>query len=225
MPDECRLIAIVFRADIANLKCGYASGMLIDLHRTFSVPQDSSESGDGADWAVYFDQRRGQKNWRELHAASLSIVLGEAGIGKTAEFELEVDRLTRQDEAAFFAPLNQLTDTASWVLAMADRQSAYDAWVASDKVGYFFLDAVDEARLRSHADFEKALAVIQQALGPHLARVRIAISSRITDWSIPAVRAAVERRITIPLRRSLAAQETTYETDAEGDASTVSAPT
>jgi hypothetical protein len=196
--------------------------MLIDLLRTFSLSEDLDRTGNEEDWALYFGQHRGRRTWNDLHAVPLSIVIGEAGIGKTSEFTMEVDRLAGKGEAAFLLSLNQLTDTDSWQLVMTGQQLAYDNWVASSQVGYFFLDAVDEARLRSHADFEKALAVVQRTLEPHFHRVRIAISSRVTDWSVPAVQTAVDRRIASPLSRSLRAQEAVIETDAGGNATTVS---
>lgn len=196
--------------------------MLINLLRTFSLLEDLDRSGYEEDWALYFGQHRGRTTWSDLHAVPLSIVIGEAGIGKTSEFAMEVDRLVDKGEAAFLLPLNQLTDTDSWQLVMTEKQPCYDNWVASSQVGYFFLDAVDEARLRSHADFEKALAVVQRTLEPHFHRVRIAISSRVTDWSVPAVQTAVDRRITSPLARSLRAREAVIETDTEVDATTVS---
>ncbi len=135
---------------------------------------------------------------------------------------MEVDRLADQGEAAFLLPLNQLTDPDSWQLVMTGKQPSYDNWVASSQVGYFFLDAVDESRLRSHADFERALAVVQRTLEPHFHRVRIAISSRVTDWSVPAVQTAIDRRIASPLARSLKVREAVIETDAQVDATTVS---
>lgn len=202
--------------------------MHIELHRTFSIPNESSRNDtedEQEDWAFYFRHDRGHKTWSDLHATEVSIVIGEAGIGKTTEFELEVARLTKRGEAAFFLPLNQLTDRDSWQLAIAGQQSAYGSWVASNQIGYFFLDAVDEARLRSHADFEKALALVQRALEPHLSRIRIAISSRITDWSVPAVQAAVERRITAPLVRSLSMSGSAHDSDSTDDVTTVSTAT
>lgn len=188
--------------------------MPIDLLRTFSVSNKSSMNDVEEDWSLYFDQNGAHKTWSDLHANGVSIVIGEAGIGKTTEFSLEVDRLTSRGEAAFFLPLNQLTDTDSWQLVLTGQRHTYDSWLESDQLGYFFLDAVDEARLRSHADFEKALAVVQRALEQHFSRVRIAISSRVTDWSVHAVQAAVDRRITAPLSRSLNKSEISLESDA-----------
>lgn len=182
--------------------------MIIDLHRTFSEQENVSADSNDLDWSEYLDQRKGRKTWTHLHDKRLVVVLGEAGIGKTIEFQSEVGRLREAGRAAFFIPLNQLSDAGSWQLVLNGRDIEFGAWAApaSDEIGYFFLDSVDEARLKSHADFEKALAVVQHALGSNLARVRIAISSRVTDWSTLGVRSAVDLRLSKPMERAVAAK-------------------
>jgi hypothetical protein len=132
---------------------------------------DASTNRDGLDWNEFFDGHHGRITWKDLHDKPVVVVLGEAGIGKTIEFQNEVGRLREAGQAAFFIPLNQLSDAESWRLSLTGDDNEFDVWAASDALGYFFLDAVDEARLKSHADFEKALAVIQRALGSNLARV------------------------------------------------------
>ncbi len=127
------------------------------------------------------------------------VVVGEAGIGKTIEFKNEVKRLQANGKAAFFIELNQLDDLESWGLALGQSASTYAQWQNSTEDGYFFLDAVDEARLSSHAAFKKALTVVQASLRQHLGRVRIAISSRWTDWSIDEVRITVDEFLVAPI--------------------------
>lgn len=180
--------------------------MIIDLYRTFSEQKDASADGNDLDWSEYLDRRKGRKTWTDLHEKRLVVVLGEAGIGKTIEFQSEVGRLREAGKAAFFIPLNQLSDAGSWSLVLNGHEMEFDAWAASDEIGYFFLDSVDEARLTSHADFERALAVVQRALGSNLTRVRVAISSRITDWSMPGVRTAIGVRLSKPIERAIAAK-------------------
>lgn len=181
--------------------------MIVDLHRTFSEHTDSATDNDDQDWSQFFlGQRQGHKTWTDLYEKRLTVVLGEAGIGKTIEFQNEVGRLQASGLAAFFIPLNQLSEADSWQLALTGRDTEFADWIAGDEIGYFFLDAVDEARLRSHSDFERALTVVQRALGSNLDRVRIAISSRVTDWSIPGVRSVVDARLVKPIERALAAK-------------------
>jgi hypothetical protein len=196
--------------------------MIIELTRTFSEFQNAETGSVDEDWSRYLSHRQGSRSWPYLHEKPLVVILGEAGIGKTVEFQREVERLRETGQAAFFIPLNQIFDMASWQLVLTGHEAVFDTWAASDELGYFFLDAVDEARLKSHADFERALTVVQRALGSNLGKVRIAISSRITDWSTPGVRLAVDDRLTKPIERArLAAQATTAVPPSPPDSPTV----
>lgn len=140
--------------------------MQVDLLRTFSISKDQAEDSD--DWECYLSQGSDKLTWKNLHEKHVTVVVGEAGIGKTIEFKNEVQRLQEEGKAAFFIELNQLGDLDSWWLALGQSASAYAQWQTSSEVGYFFLDAVDEARLASHAAFKKALLVAQAGLRQHL---------------------------------------------------------
>jgi hypothetical protein len=156
----------------------------IALKRTFKQI-DTAEDDDDTDWAEYvgFEGASGSLTWPDLHRRHVVVVLGEAGIGKTVEFEMEVDRLTETGEAAFLIPLNLLKQQSDWRVALGKATRRFEEWRNGSAIGYFHLDSVDEARLTSHADLAKALAIVNAALDPHLSRVRIAISSRLSDWT------------------------------------------
>lgn len=213
-----------WEATPADSAIRYACMMNVDLRRTFSEHRDAPDDDDGQDWSQYVGQRQGRKSWVDLHEKTLVVVLGEAGIGKTIEFQNEVRRLREAHKAAFFIPLNQLSDAESWELVLTGHEAEFAAWAAGEEVGYFFLDAVDEARLTSHSDFERALTVVQKALGPHLYRVRIAISSRVTDWATPAVRSAIGARLAKPIERALAAKVAVEVPLTSPDGSAVAVP-
>ena len=189
--------------DLASLGIQYACHMHIDLRRTFSEYKDASPDDEAELWKIFLDRQTDRLTWADLHERPLTVILGEAGIGKTFEFENEVDRLRAAGKAAFFLALNQLSGADSWDLALTGRQGDFANWAASDAPGYFFLDAVDEARLKSHADFERALTVVQNALSRHFSRAHIAISSRVTDWASPGVRAQVQTHLAKPIERAL----------------------
>ena len=177
--------------------------MPIDLDRTFSVPRDSPE--DMQDWSAYFklERDRGDYDWSDLHQEPVTVVVGEAGIGKTVEFQNEVARLDREGKSAFFIPLNQICDREAWNLLLESKSSNYALWQQNSDIGYFFFDAVDEARLISHAVYEKALLLIQTGLRDQMARVRVVISSRITDWTVPAVKETIQRYLVAPINAAL----------------------
>lgn len=75
-------------------------------------------------------------------------------------------------------------------------------WADGKEPAFFFLDAVDESRLQGSVALGHALTIIMQALSPHLARVSVLLSSRISDWQLDAVRAAVSTHVLVPLLRS-----------------------
>lgn len=177
--------------------------MRIDLERSFSIARDGAE--DTEDLLRYFRKGKGEFSWSNLHDKPLVVVIGEAGIGKTVEFDNEVARLQREGKPAFFVSLNQVLDKDAWAVAVEDSASNYAEWEKSSDVGYFFLDAVDEARLRRHADFQNALSVIRVNLRNHMARVRVAISSRVTDWAVEDVRDAVRKYLVFPIEAALRA--------------------
>lgn len=178
--------------------------MLVNLLRTFSQVNNQVDSDN--EWDRYIGRSVGKLTWKDLHDKPITVVLGEAGIGKTTELQSERQRLSESGKAAFFIELNQLTDYDSWELSLGQSALSFNEWLTSARDGYFFLDAVDEARLNSHAAFKKALLVVNKVLSKHLERVHIVISSRITDWSIDEVRTTVDSLLVRPIQVSNRAQ-------------------
>jgi hypothetical protein len=176
--------------------------MPTELSRTFSPEQN--RQGDDEDWST-FGLANGKLSWKDLHDKPISVVVGEAGIGKTIEFELEVQRLRGAGNPAFLIALNQLVDSESWELALAESFEGYEHWKASTGTAYFLLDAVDESRLTGQAAFEKALSVVSLVLRGNMSRVHLVISSRPTDWSIDGVKATVDKCLVRPITAALTA--------------------
>jgi hypothetical protein len=178
--------------------------MQIELQRTFGEYTEPQLEEDDVDWHEYFGSPKSRLTWANLHQKRLTVVLGEAGIGKTVEFQLEAKRLTAAGRPAFFVPLNMLRTKDDWQLALGDALPAFIGWQTSTEEAFFFLDAVDEARLQSQADFTRAVWIVRDAMAPHMARVRIAISSRVTDWTVPEVGAAVDTNLLQPINQAVA---------------------
>ncbi|SIO71997.1 hypothetical protein SAMN05444172_8374 [Burkholderia sp. GAS332] len=172
----------------------------VDLLRTFTRLSEQSREDD--EWITYLDAKHGKLTWSDLHEKRVVVVVGEAGIGKTTEFKDETERLGTQGKVAFFVELSQLAVSDSWELALGHSDFAFEAWQQSTEVGYFFLDAVDEARLTSHVALKKALRLVHANLRLYFSRVRIAVSSRWTDWSIDDVQTAVKELLVEPIDRA-----------------------
>lgn len=63
----------------------------IERSRTFASVRDLRD--DSEDWGGYFGSGKGELTWKDIRDKPLAVVPGEAGIGKTIELELEVQRL------------------------------------------------------------------------------------------------------------------------------------
>ncbi len=176
--------------------------MNIDLHRTFSPYTDSPEDDD-AYWTQYLTNEKKRKTWDDLHQKRVTVVLGEAGIGKTSELELQSKRMAAAGHFSFFLPLNMLV-AGTWADALEGELSSFESWLQSDRDGYFFLDAVDEARLATHADFKRAVLATSAAIAPNATRARIIISSRVTDWTVPDVQKTVQVILLRPILQAIA---------------------
>jgi len=149
-------------------------------------------------WFHFFSGRSKSLSWSDLLKKRLVVIVGEAGIGKTFEFDKEVKILTDENKAAFFLPLNLLNNHEGFNGAIIDQKDRYKKWVQSSEPGYFFLDSVDEARLNSPDALNKALITTRDVLTPFLKRVSFYISSRVTDWSIPEVKELVQQHLLKP---------------------------
>ncbi|MFZ2999749.1 MAG: hypothetical protein WA071_05425 [Undibacterium umbellatum] len=178
--------------------------MTIDLNRTFSEITSATSETEEFDWSNFAGL--GTLTWDKLHGKRIVVVLGEAGIGKTTEFKMESQRLSLSGKSAFFIPLNQISGAEGWQLALTAVQIEYERWLNSEDQAYFFLDAVDESRLKSPSDFQKALAVISHQLMAKFHKINFVLSSRITDWSIPEVQNAVDTYLVKPISAASANQ-------------------
>lgn len=201
---------------------------LLHLSRTFSLlpTKDAENEREEEVFADLLGDGKDGLKWTDLHENPLTVVLGEAGIGKTAEFRLEVSRLTTDESHAFFIPLNQLTDGGSWKVALAGAGPTFEFWKVGRDTAFVFLDSVDESRLTNHAAFIKALGLVRQALEPHLDRVQVVISSRATDWTA-GVKEAIRLQLSEPIAAALAARQARVGSleSANSEASPVPTPT
>ncbi|WP_120631588.1 hypothetical protein [Ruegeria sp. EL01] len=153
----------------------------IDIERRFA-PTEEKQLSD-PDYLSYFgDLPHGVKKWSDLLMTSPVVVLGEGRIGKTFEFVSQVEQLKSQDQFAFFVPLERLHDENLDEALEPKDVELFNAWKSSaSSIGYFFLDALDELKLRE-GTLRKALRKLQDAVEPHFGRVNVILSCRPADW-------------------------------------------
>lgn len=176
--------------------------MHIELQRTFGQYTEPQVEDTDVDWHQYFSSSRRRLNWDDLQQNRVTVILGEAGIGKTAELQLQAQRMRASGRFSFFLPLNVLV-AFDWDSALADTLPSFEAWLNSSEDGFFYLDAVDETRLQTHTDFSRAVSAVRNALASNIARARIVISSRVTDWTVPDVQKTVTTYLLHPISQAI----------------------
>lgn len=119
--------------------------------------------------------------WRDLTKERRVVVLSEARSGKTAEIKHLAEELSRDGKPAFFLRLEHVADDFDIAFEVGTLD-AFNAWVASADDGWVLLDSIDEARLKSPADFERAIRRIAQRLGTANQRAHIVLTGRVSAW-------------------------------------------
>jgi len=177
--------------------------MQIELQRTFGKYTEPQLEDADVDWYQHYTSNPRRLNWDDLQNTSVTVVLGEAGIGKTAELQLQAARMKASGRPSFFIPLNELV-TVDWELALGDELASFQAWLHGSQDGFFFLDAVDEARLQTHADFKRAILAVRNAVAPNIQHAKVVISSRVTDWTELDVQKTVNAHLLRPISQARA---------------------
>ena len=149
--------------------------------RRFSLTEN--EELRDPDYLFYFRSKPdGVFTWPDLLERTPVVVLGEGLSGKTREFEEQVSILRASGHFAFFVPLERLHDEVLEDALNSEDLEPFEAWKGSpNAVGYFFLDALDELKLRE-GSLRKAVQKLHRACTPHFARLRLILSCRPADW-------------------------------------------
>ena len=123
------------------------------------------------------------KGWPEILCGMRTVVLGEANCGKTSEFKQQVKNLKEQGEFAFFLPLEELHDHSVKEVLSAEEENSISDWLNQDGMeAWFFLDSVDELKLRD-GSFRIALRKLQMVIDGKAQFAHIFVSCRPADWN------------------------------------------
>ena len=120
-------------------------------------------------------------HWPDLIHEHRIIILSEAGSGKTTEIRNITRSLRNEGKPAFFLRLEHIPEHFEDAFEVGTHE-AFAAWLASSEEGWFFLDSVDEARLKNPRDFELAIRKLSKQIITAKDRTHIVITSRITVW-------------------------------------------
>jgi hypothetical protein len=132
--------------------------------------------------SIFGRDLEGVWRWADLLEKTPVVVLGEGRSGKTHEFREQAKQLNASNRIAFFVPIERLHDEDFVDALDGDDLGRFRHWKESPSAtGYFFLDAVDELKLRE-GSLRKAVKKLRAAVDPHVSRVRLLISCRPADW-------------------------------------------
>lgn len=176
----------------------------IELDRRFRKLEKESKREDTAlasytDEVFEFGFSRSGLSWTELLEERLTVILGEAGSGKTWELRHRAELLSDNSEFGFFIQLEGLANGPIYEVLDQKKYQQFQTWRKGFNDAVFFLDSVDEAKFHRISDFLSALDRFRDALGEAINRARIFLSCRISEWRPETDVSEVLRRFRQPM--------------------------
>ena len=142
----------------------------VPLERDFSpVPRSEDASDEQEILAILGHQAF--KSWPEIDKEYRSIILAEAGAGKTFEMLTRANYLAVQGHAAFFIRIKDIDEGFEQAFEVGSAET-FGHWLGSQSEAWFYLDSVDEARLVNPRAFEKAIRYFSAAVHSTLEAAR-----------------------------------------------------
>lgn len=152
----------------------------IELDRTFHELSRYARESDDADLrqAFHIGNRLG---WPDLIRQYRVVLLSEAGSGKTMEIRNTARKLRGDGKAAFFIRLEHIPNDFEDAFEVGNFEG-FRNWLESGEEGWLLLDSVDEARLRSPGDFERAIRKLGGRISTAKDRAHVLITARESAW-------------------------------------------
>ena len=168
----------------------------VPLTRRFSpVPKSAGESDEQKIHAL---QGYGTfLTWEDIEKGYRSVVLAEAGAGKTFEMQARATYVEQEGRAAFFIRIEDIESDFGQSFEIGDAES-FEQWLGSERDAWFYLDSVDEARLESPAGFERAVRRFSRAIRKAQHRAHVCISSRPYAWRPQSDRLLIGQYLPLP---------------------------
>ena len=165
----------------------------VPLVRRFSPVLESDDDSDEREIQALIGYRD-VKTWQEIDNGYRSVILAEAGAGKTHEMKARAEYVEQQGHSAFFIRIEDIDDRFEQSFEVGSAES-FSQWLDSDGEAWFYLDSVDEARLDNPTTFEKAIRRFSARIRHAQLRAHICISSRPYAWRTRSDRELVRRHL------------------------------
>ncbi|MBI1194890.1 MAG: hypothetical protein GC138_03455 [Gammaproteobacteria bacterium] len=151
----------------------------IELDRTFHELSSGAGDSDDIDLENVFHIQ--SLSWHGLLKEYRTILLSEAGSGKTEEIRNAARRQRAKGKPAFFLRLEHIA--SNFEIAFEEgTPDEFNEWLESEDEGWILLDSVDEARLKNPGDFELAIRKMGALISSAKDRAHIIVTGRITAW-------------------------------------------
>ena len=176
------------------------TGNPVPLVRRFrSVSPSASDSDERPIQAIL--GLRDLVTWEQIDKGYRSVIVAEAGAGKTFEMNTRAMHVEAKGRPAFFIRIEDIEDDFAEAFEVGNAQS-FKQWLDSQTEAWFYLDSVDEARLDSPRTFEKAIQRFSRAIKDAQHRAHVCVSSRPYAWRPRSDRELIQRYLPLPKPRS-----------------------
>ena len=156
------------------------SNGFVELGRTFHELAKHARESDSFDLNQTFVTGP-SLSWGDLLKGFRTVVLSEAGTGKTEEIRQTAKRLRTTGTRAFFLRLEHIPDDFEDAFEVGTFDE-FKRWLSSTDEAWLLLDSVDEARLRNPRDFERAVRKLGRYIQAANARAHIVLTGRTSAW-------------------------------------------
>ncbi len=168
----------------------------VQLNRQFSPLSKTQEEAEHADFLDIWGDSK-SKSWSQIEDEYRTVILAEAGAGKTEEMKQRARYCVASGRSAFFIRIEDITFDFEKAFEVGDPQS-FDHWLVSSHEAWFYLDSVDEARLKNPAAFRKAIQTFSNRIKASAHRAHIVVSSRPYAWKPRSDRAYMDEALYLP---------------------------
>lgn len=135
--------------------------------------------------------------WLNLRKEYRTVIIADAGAGKTFEMKNQTRLMNIEGLPAFFIRIEDIDGDFTNAFEIGNH-AGFSSWLQAATDAWFFLDSVDEARLENPTAFEKAVKIFAQEIQLAAHRAHICISTRPYAWRAKTDSALIDQVLSLP---------------------------